>query len=194
MITYFSGVNQKESKFSRGERFAQSLKKTNSVGIANTITTNTGNRVTDNFIIDDTDTENLKTKLCNKLIATGKVKENDVIRHSYSNSRLQDWDKRNIKQNNISPTLDTRCDCLGVVVNTNNKKLNETFLRIRKLTPLECFRLMGFDDEDYYKMSKFLSNSQLYHCMGDSIVVKVLEDIFRELIEPSNHNITIPLW
>ena len=194
MITYFSGVNQKESKFSRGERFAQSLKKTNSVGIANTITTNAGNRVTDNFIIDDTDTENLKTKLCNKLIATGKVKENDVIRHSYSNSRLQDWDKRNIKQNNISPTLDTRCDCLGVVVNTNNKKLNETFLRIRKLTPLECFRLMGFDDEDYYKMSKFLSNSQLYHCMGDSIVVKVLEDIFRELIEPSNPNITIPLW
>ena len=60
--------------------------------------------------------ENLKTKLCNDLIRNGKVKENDVIRHSYSTSRMEQWENRNVETNNISPTLDTSCDCLGVVV------------------------------------------------------------------------------
>ena len=56
-------------------------------------------------------------------------------------------------------------------------------LRIRKLTPLECFRLMGVKDEDYYKVAKNQSNSSLYHLAGDSIVVNVLMAIFKELIK-----------
>lgn len=56
-------------------------------------------------------------------------------------------------------------------------------LRIRKLTPLECFRLMGVKDEDYYKIAKNQSNSSLYHLAGDSIVVGVLMSIFKELIK-----------
>ena len=55
--------------------------------------------------------------------------------------------------------------------------------RIRKLTPLECFRLMGVKDEDYYKVAKNQSNSSLYHLAGDSIVVNVLMAIFKELIK-----------
>ena len=55
--------------------------------------------------------------------------------------------------------------------------------RIRKLTPLECFRLMGVKDEDYYKVAKNQSNSSLYHLAGDSIVVDVLMSIFKELIK-----------
>lgn len=54
-------------------------------------------------------------------------------------------------------------------------------LRIRKLTPLECFRLMGFDDEDFYKAEKVNSNTQLYKQAGNSIVVNVLEEIFKKL-------------
>ena len=54
-------------------------------------------------------------------------------------------------------------------------------MRIRKLTPLECFRLMGFDDEDYYKAAKVNSNTQLYKQCGNSIVVNVLEAIFEKL-------------
>lgn len=55
-------------------------------------------------------------------------------------------------------------------------------LRIRKLTPLECWRLMGFDDEDFYKAQKSgVSNSQLYKQAGNSIVVNVLEKIFKKL-------------
>lgn len=56
-------------------------------------------------------------------------------------------------------------------------------LKIRKLTPLECFRLMGVKDEDYYKIAKNQSNSSLYHLAGDSIVVDVLMAIFKEMIE-----------
>lgn len=57
----------------------------------------------------------LKRVLCNELIEKGIVKENDVIRHSYTNSRMR-GEFKDIKENNICPTLDTRCDCLGVVV------------------------------------------------------------------------------
>lgn len=56
-------------------------------------------------------------------------------------------------------------------------------LSIRKLTPLECWRLMGFDDEDFYKAEKVCSNTQLYKQAGNSIVVDVLEYLFKEIME-----------
>ena len=57
-------------------------------------------------------------------------------------------------------------------------------LRIRKLTPKECWRLMGFDDGDVDKCIKVgISNAQLYKQAGNSIVVNVLEAIFRELFK-----------
>ena len=56
-------------------------------------------------------------------------------------------------------------------------------MRIRKLTPCECLKLMGFDEEDYKAMRKAgLSDSQIYHCAGDSIVVSVLMGIFGTLL------------
>lgn len=54
-------------------------------------------------------------------------------------------------------------------------------LQIRKLTPKECWRLMGFDDVDFEKAEKINSNTQLYKQAGNSIVVNVLEAIFKEL-------------
>lgn len=54
--------------------------------------------------------------------------------------------------------------------------------RIRKLTPKECWRLMGFDDSDIDKcVAAGLSNTQLYKMAGNSIVVNVLEYIFKSL-------------
>lgn len=55
-------------------------------------------------------------------------------------------------------------------------------LRIRKLTPKECWRLMGFDDEDFEKAAKVNSNTQLYKQAGNSIVVNVLEAILTNLL------------
>ena len=57
-----------------------------------------------------------------------------------------------------------------------------TKLRIRKLTPLECWRLMGFDDKDYEKAAKVNSNTQLYKQAGNSIVVNVLEALLTNLL------------
>jgi len=56
-------------------------------------------------------------------------------------------------------------------------------LRIRKLTPKECFRLMGVKDEDFEKVAQNQSDSSLYHLAGDSIVVNVLMAIYKELID-----------
>lgn len=60
-------------------------------------------------------------------------------------------------------------------------------LRIRKLTPKECFRLMGFDDADHDVLANNgISNSQIYKMAGNSIVVDVLEAIFGNLKEQYN--------
>lgn len=55
--------------------------------------------------------------------------------------------------------------------------------RVRKLTPRECWRLMGFSDEDFDKAQAVNSNSQLYKQAGNSIVVDVLMAIFRQMTE-----------
>ena len=55
--------------------------------------------------------------------------------------------------------------------------------RIRKLTPKECWRLMGFSDEDFEKAAKVNSNTQLYKQAGNSIVKDVLMAIFRQMID-----------
>lgn len=73
---------------------------------------------------------------------------------------------------------------LAATVTTNKgegqKVLTDEF-KIRKLTPLECWRLMGFDDDDFYKAQNVgISNSQLYKQAGNSIVVNVLQAIFRQ--------------
>ena len=54
-------------------------------------------------------------------------------------------------------------------------------MRVRKLTPRECFRLMGVKDEDYERVAINQSKSSLYHLAGDSIIVNVLMAIFKEL-------------
>lgn len=56
-------------------------------------------------------------------------------------------------------------------------------LRIRKLTPKECFRLMDFDDADFEKAEAVNSNTQLYKQAGNSIVVAVPYYIIKALID-----------
>lgn len=56
-------------------------------------------------------------------------------------------------------------------------------LRIRKLTPRETWRLMGFDDTDFEKAEKVNSNTQLYKQAGNSIVVPVLEYLIKGLFD-----------
>lgn len=86
---------------------------------------------------------------------------------------------KRVNTSGYSPTITTRPEgfktaILPVVGNLNN-------IKIRKLTPKECFRLMGFDDFAYDAVSKVASNSQLYKQAGNSIVVDVLYYILIEL-------------
>ena len=94
------------------------------------------------------------------------AEEDDSINLEQPNSTT----RRGRVGNKIANTL--TCSCNQAVVNE---------YRIRKLTPLECYRLMGFDDEDFYKASALNSNSQLYKQAGNSICVNVLEEIFKNL-------------
>lgn len=60
----------------------------------------------------------------------------------------------------------------------------KTNLRIRKLTPYECGKLMGFDRCDFERMSEAgLPEWVLYHSAGDSIVTTVLMGIFGEMLD-----------
>ena len=88
-------------------------------------------------------------------------------------SRMK-YQRGNVQKENIQTLTTSGGNDRGVVLKD---------LKIRKLTPLEVWRLMGFDDEDFEKASKVNSNSQLYKQAGNSIVVNVLEAIFKELIK-----------
>lgn len=76
--------------------------------------------------------------------------------------------------NGIAPTLTN--------ASANEKIIRAATLKIRKLTPRECWRLMGFNDEDFEKAAKINSNVQLYKQAGNSIVVNVLEAILTNLL------------
>ena len=97
---------------------------------------------------------------------------------SYPNSKTRRG--RVQEKGKISPTLTASENGISYI----NKEY-----RVRKLTPLECWRLMAFTDEDFYKAKNIgISNSQLYKQAGNSIVVKVLEGIFKELFLSEKEN------
>lgn len=143
----------------RKERFLQNINRENQ-DIANTLTTLEGNRATDTFIVSKHLRETLE--------------QNNEI----TDGAFIDAYNRKIRNNNLAATLTTR-------INDGNDTfvaVNEVSMRIRKLTPKECFRLMGVKDEDYEKIAKNQSNASLYHLAGDSIVVDVIKAIFKEML------------
>lgn len=105
-LEFYNKNNSKQAEKGNGYRFEP--KTEDEADIAFNITTRAGGRMTDNFI---------KGKLCDEFIEKGLVEENDVIKHSYTNSRMNG--RPAVESHNISPTLDTRPDTLGVVVKGN---------------------------------------------------------------------------
>ncbi|MCM1259244.1 MAG: DNA cytosine methyltransferase [Roseburia sp.] len=86
------------------------------------------------------------------------------------------------KEQRLEPNSQGICNTLTSVQKDNLVVEIESTYRIRKLTPLECWRLMGFSDEDFRKAEKENSNSQLYKQAGNSIVKDVLTAIFGQMI------------
>ena len=92
----------------------------------------------------------------------------------------------------VSPTLTLQCDRAA---SSSTVLIKQPEFRIRKLTPKECFRLMGFTDEEFHKAEAVNSNSQLYKQAGNSIVVDVLYYLFENLfIKQEEHTMQISLF
>jgi DNA (cytosine-5)-methyltransferase 1 len=154
---FINYLNEKTPYFDRSKIFKKKIEEQNE--IATTITTREGDVVLSNFIaIPD------KTK---SGFAIAEVGDGIYIDRPHQ--------KRGVVQKGMIQTLKTTVSSsVGVVLND---------LKIRKLTPKECWRLMGIDDEDFEKAQKVCSNSQLYKQAGNAIVVNVFENILREMID-----------
>ena len=109
----------------------------------------------------------LKVRTANKQ-GYDLAEDGDSVDLAYPNSTT----RRGRVGHGVSKTL-MGADSMGTVDN----------YRIRKLTPKECWRLMGFDDADFRKAEQVNSNTQLYKQAGNSIVVNVLEGILKNLLE-----------
>lgn len=108
----------------------------------------------------------------------GVVVKNKAIKETIEKNELPIGEVRNLDTYNrttseLSQTL--------TLPNHNSQRLWDG-LRIRKLTPRECFRLMGVRDKDYDKIKGKFSDIALYHMAGDSIVVNVLMAIFSQML------------
>lgn len=139
--------------YPRRERFFSNIFRKNQ-NIGNSITTNAGSRPTDNFVV----------------ASRGRDPENPSRRTAGGAFKQR-----------LEPCLDGITNTL-TTVQKDNLIAELRDCRIRKLTPRECWQLMGFSDEDFDKASKVCSNTQLYRQAGNSIVVNVLEAIFKNLL------------
>lgn len=85
---------------------------------------------------------------------------------------------------NLQATINALTTKCGASARRSYAKIIENQLKMRRLTPKECFRLMTFDDTDFEKCKAAgISDSQLYKQAGNSIVVDVLVKIFAQLFE-----------
>lgn len=162
----------------------------NETGCSNTLTSvQKDNYVVEPFIADNTQgfdgvryynnySPTLRSK-CSGLKVVEPLHIREATKKGYVEAYL--YDSVNLEQpnsktrrgrvgNQVSNTLLCSCN-VGVVASD---------YRIRKLTPRECWRLMGVKDEQYDKLYD-ISNTQLYKMAGNSIVVDVLMGIFKNL-------------
>jgi len=95
-----------------------------------------------------------------------EAEDGDCINLGHPNSKTQ----RGRVSKKLSHTIDT----------TNSQAVVCNF-KIRKLTPLECFRLQGFPDEAFFRAEKVNSDTQLYKQAGNSITVNVMMELLKKI-------------
>lgn len=187
IIKYFEKHTQESIEKGNGFRFSP----TDGDVVGKAITTRAGGRMDDNFIKCD----------CVSMLGGKFERLHDQTRRVYSADGLAPTmhtcgggnlepkivepvalDEQNgyIRQDGTVGTLTTD----GSLPKHNNRVIikEQQEYSIRKLTPRECFRLMGVKDEDFDKIEKNQSNSSLYHLAGDSLITDVLMAIFKEMI------------
>jgi len=143
--------------FVRGQRFKPHR---SDAKYAYTLTTGSGNSPFDNFILVPEATK-------------AGLKKANVGDGIYINRPHQ---KRGVVQLESIPTLKTSAADIGVVVENE-----DNLVAIRRLTPRECFRLMGWSSYDFMRLDGKISETGLYKLAGNSVVVSVLKAMFRAL-------------
>ena len=119
----------------------------------------------------------VKDKLGNEILLHKDTKQ---LRETIQNCELEQGKALNLDLYNRSSYEESQT----ITASHHNSQRLFDGLRIRKLTPKECYRLMGFSDEDFEKSESVpTSNTQLYKQAGNSIVVDVLEEIFRMMLD-----------
>ncbi len=127
-------------------------------------------------------------------IAVENVDEKFFLSNKALNTLKNHAQRHNEKGNGFATIPKTLNDISGTILARYAKDGKECLIKyddgkIRRLTPLECWRLMGFDDSSFFRAEMVNSNSQLYKQAGNSIVVQVLEGIFKSLFNPEESNI-----
>lgn len=139
-------------------------------GLAPTLLTCGGNLETKVAIFDEQNKTFVKDGLCNTLTTDGSSPKH--------NGRVVTFvENKNFPESPLKG--DVYVDERGVEWVFDGEK----WYCCRKLTPRECFRLMGVKDADFDKIAQHQSNSKLYHLAGDSICTPVLMAIFGEMLK-----------
>src|SRR5690606_10802009 len=102
------------------------------------------------------------------------VQKDNLILEKVGVIERYEQDGRVYSDNGLSSTLDTKC---------NRRPLIETKQRIRRLTPLEAFRLQGFPDDFFCRAKEVNSDTQLYKQAGNTISVPVIQAILNKLLK-----------
>lgn len=186
MWDYCLGVGAKKTKFPRKERFLANINRPNQ-DVANTINVTPGTNPVDNFIkmrnghitfedfTEETELKFLKVKEATKK-GYAEAYEGDSVNLSYPNSTT----RRGRVGHQVAQTLTTSPMMGGVVMKDDE-------LMIRKLTPKECMRLTGFTDEDWKSLvDGKVSDTQIFHAAGNSIVVDVVECILCQIFDEND--------
>lgn len=132
-------------------------------GIVGTLTTDGSSPKHNNRIVEPTE------RFFKQALDTAKSNECEV-------GDTIDAFNEKINKSGISPTITTRPEGFKTAILPIDQQY-----RVRKLTEIECFKLMGVKQEDFSKIRKNQSKSSCYHLAGDSIVVNVLMAIFGEM-------------
>lgn len=159
---YYTDLKDRNG-FVRGQRFKPHSR---DAKYAYTLTTGSGNSPTDNFILVPEATK----------VGMRKANVGDGI---YINRPHQ---KRGVVQIESIPTLKTSAVDIGVLVESE-----KNLVAIRRLTPKECFRLMGWSSYDFTRVEGKISETALYKLAGNSVVVPLLKEIFRQLFKDMIH-------
>lgn len=115
-----------------------------------------------------------------KFEAKAEIKGN-VKNNSYAFLDDRDWKINGVMISNLCSTQRAGRTGLKLIKNVDG------VLYERKLNALECCRLMGYEDDDYYNMKKGnLTDGQIMKICGNSIVVNVLESVFLNIFEEEN--------